>query len=60
MDKVTLGIILLGILLIGGMIGGIFLTIWLWKVLPHWIFFLLCGINLLGTIVSLKLGWFKI
>ena len=60
MDKVTLGLILLGILAIGGMIGGIFLTIWLWKILPHWIFFLLCGINALSSIIILKLKLFKI
>jgi len=38
-----------------GIIGAIFLTIWLWKILPHWIFFLLYGINALVTIISLKL-----
>ena len=38
-----------GLLVITGLTGSIFLTVWLWKVLPGWVFFVLIGIGIISN-----------
>lgn len=37
-----------------GLIGAVFLTIWLWKVLPRWAFILLCVADIISWIITIK------
>jgi len=37
------------ITIVMGLTGSIFLTVWLWKVLPGWVFFVLIGIGIISN-----------
>ena len=41
------------LLVIAGLAGSIFLTVWLWKVLPGWAFFTLIGTGITSNIFML-------
>jgi len=47
-------IAIVGLLIIAGLTGSIFLTVWLWKVLPKWTFFTLIGT---GIVFNTFLLW---
>ena len=46
-------IAIVGLLMIAGLTGSIFLTVWLWKVLPGWVFFALIGTGIVSNIFLL-------